>query len=300
MDVYLSFKRLSNKMFCVSLPFFLLILSNNLYSWHAAGHMLVASVAYKNLDSTTQKKMDALLTVGADQYPKSNTFITASVWADDIKSYGVNFFNDWHYQDIYFSTDGTPIPNVFNKGRAFYVLNKNLDLLSSTETNDIEKSFALRFVTHIYGDMHQPMHSVSRVSKEFPRGDLGGNRFKLKGQYKHLHALWDSGLATLPELKRPLDAKSVLWLDKYTQELMTEYPVSSFTKEQVVADFKVWEQENSLIVKNSVYHDIQENAHPTSDYINNNKKIIRRQLALAGYRLANKLNCLSGTYNCVK
>lgn len=300
MDVFFSFKKFFNKYLFVASVTILFIFSSNLYSWHATGHMLVASVAYKNLDSAAQKNADTIISVGAEQYPRTNNFITASVWADDIKSYGINFFNDWHYQDIFYSTDGTPIPKNYKKGQSFYMLDKNLALLSSTETNNIEKNFALRFIIHIYGDMHQPMHSVSRVSREFPRGDMGGNKFRLKGQYKHLHSLWDAGLATFPEFKRPLDSLSEIWIDKYTQNLMTEFPLSSFTKEQIIADFESWEHENFNIVKNNVYKNINVDSHPSAEYLEHNKQIVKRQLALAGYRLANKLNCMSGSYTCLQ
>jgi len=62
--------------------------------------------------------------------------------------------------------------------------------------NDEErgKSYALRLLIHYMGDIHQPMHALSRVNKEFPAGDRGGNSFPLKTHYsaKELHAVWDS------------------------------------------------------------------------------------------------------------
>lgn len=56
------------------------------------------------------------------------------------------------------------------------------------------KSFSLRLLIHYLGDVHQPMHALSRVNPEFPAGDRGGNSFPLKNHYgvAELHAAWDS------------------------------------------------------------------------------------------------------------
>lgn len=56
------------------------------------------------------------------------------------------------------------------------------------------RSYALRLLIHYLGDVHQPLHSLARINKEFPAGDRGGNEFPLKNHYsiKELHALWDS------------------------------------------------------------------------------------------------------------
>ena len=59
---------------------------------------------------------------------------------------------------------------------------------------DLAKSFALRLLIHYVGDIHQPLHSTSRVDSKYPRGDAGGNLFHVpsKEGAKNLHAVWDS------------------------------------------------------------------------------------------------------------
>lgn len=56
------------------------------------------------------------------------------------------------------------------------------------------KSYALRLLIHYLGDIHQPLHCSSRVDKNFPSGDKGGNLFPLPNHYTtdDLHAVWDS------------------------------------------------------------------------------------------------------------
>lgn len=52
-----------------------------------------------------------------------------------------------------------------------------------------ERAGALKFVVHLVGDVHQPLHT-GRAE------DQGGNRIKVtfRGKETNLHSLWDSGL----------------------------------------------------------------------------------------------------------
>ena len=36
-------------------------------------------------------------------------------------------------------------------------------------------SYALRLLIHYIGDIHQPLHAISRVDSKYPKGDAGGN-----------------------------------------------------------------------------------------------------------------------------
>ena len=61
-------------------------------------------------------------------------------------------------------------------------------------SEDELKSYALRLLIHYIGDLHQPLHSTSRVNPQYPKGDAGGNFVKIptKGGAKNLHSVWDS------------------------------------------------------------------------------------------------------------
>ena len=56
------------------------------------------------------------------------------------------------------------------------------------------KSYALRLLIHYLGDIHQPLHATSRVDEKYPKGDAGGNFFRIepKDTAKNLHSVWDS------------------------------------------------------------------------------------------------------------
>jgi len=69
-------------------------------------------------------------------------------------------------------------------------------------------SLNLRLLIHYVGDIHQPLHAVSRYTDSFPNGDEGGNLFMIpvNAEIKELHALWDSVVTKFGEdLALPLN-----------------------------------------------------------------------------------------------
>jgi hypothetical protein len=77
-------------------------------------------------------------------------------------------------------------------------LNEVEDLVEPKPKNqeNYARSYALRMLIHYLGDVHQPLHCSSRVDKNYPSGDKGGNMFTLPNHYEsaELHAAWDSVL----------------------------------------------------------------------------------------------------------
>ncbi len=72
---------------------------------------------------------------------------------------------------------------------------------SKSDDSNVQKSYALRFIIHYIGDIHQPLHMVEKVNKENPKGDSGGNSFDIakKGEVSNLHSLWDSAIYLMPK-----------------------------------------------------------------------------------------------------
>jgi len=67
-------------------------------------------------------------------------------------------------------------------------------IMKHVKNEDEGKSLALRLLIHYYGDIHQPLHCSDRYTKEYPKGDKGGNAFIVKNHYSapELHAVWDN------------------------------------------------------------------------------------------------------------
>src|SRR5882724_5389154 len=69
-------------------------------AWNAEGHMVVAQIAYNHLDAAVKAKCDALIAVPVYHSSSANSnFVTAAVWADDIKAFTSAYSNS-HYIDI--------------------------------------------------------------------------------------------------------------------------------------------------------------------------------------------------------
>jgi hypothetical protein len=43
----------------------------------------------------------------------------------------------------------------------------------------VERALFARYLVHVVGDIHQPLHSVSLYNQTFPSGDRGGNSLKI-------------------------------------------------------------------------------------------------------------------------
>lgn len=129
----------------------------------------------------------------------SNGFIESACWADDLIDYGHSKFTfNWHFIDRPYNADGflqIPLPHAEN---GVYALEQAVYTLKSFNYTvaPYETSTMLRYLIHIVGDLHQPLHSMSRYTEKYPNGDEGGNLVPINYLYgiDNLHKLWDSAV----------------------------------------------------------------------------------------------------------
>ncbi len=261
-------------------------------AWFDTGHMVVAAIAQKNLTPTAKAEADRLLKVGSTE--KAYDFITAGPWADDVKT---KENGPWHYYDIYFREDGNPTSLKPDEENALTAIDKFSKILGDKSKPDSERADALRFLIHIVGDIHQPLHAVSRVTETEPKGDRGGNGFKIEAPAalagesrppKNLHSLWDSGLGLFPSERRPLSKTSLEHIEGMAKAFTEAYPPSSIPG---IGDQNPehWVQQSFNLAKTVVYA-FPEGTAPSDDYMKHGQEVAKRQVALAGYRLAALLN----------
>ena len=146
-----------------------------------------------------------------------------------------------------------------------------------------------RYLVHVVGDIHQPLHASSFFDNDrFKEGDQGGNLFLInyKDGVENLHKLFDSGADQLQNIiKRPLSNADQLYLEKTANEIMKEFPVNDLP-ELKNDDFLEWAQESHDIAQHFIYPGITYEGTPSKEYLENAFKIVKRRIALAGYRLA--------------
>jgi len=143
-------------------------------------------------------------------------FVECATLADDVKYKGGGWQSEWHFIDQPWFSNGdnaSDYPDFKGNPRnttfvlpqlAAIVRGDNkvpvngsyvLAVMERKFETDLEmRSFALRVLVHLVGDIHQPQHVTTRVNADFPEGDKGGNEFTLKYHYgaSDLHAVWDS------------------------------------------------------------------------------------------------------------
>ena len=265
-------------------------LSLNAYSWNAMGHMVVANIAYQHVTPAVRVKLDKMIANFSKEYPQDNTLTKMSSWPDALRGQKIEMFTHWHYIDLVLSMDGTPTKDLTDTDNAVWALNAMKPIIQNTHANPYEQARFLAFMVHVVGDLHQPLHTTSRISAAHPDGDKGGNLFTLRrstgnGAAISLHKLWDDGAGFLD------GDESEAKIDSLSQLVTATYPEQSFGNVATDLNPEHWAKDGYNIAAKSVYS-VPEGQVPSTSYTESEKKIVQQQLALAGYRLANLLNLL--------
>ena len=301
----------------VSLFAFIFFLSFRLNAWWDAGHMVTAMIAYLNLEEPARKRVDELTKVLQRDYPYVNHFIATGPWPDDLKAEGVRAYDTWHYTNIPFNPDGVALPQQPEVDILWAIRECNY-ILRTPRSRDIDKARFLGFLVHFVSDLHQPLHSTSVFTNEIPGGNRGGNEFKINNPtWNNLHALWDDGCGYLSSYNdiRPygkpresLKDDDIARVRELAKNLMREFPEKDFNNAAVLdADF--WALESHKLALSHGYRGVKGKDNRgrdlllmpgdelTETYLKNGQEVVRRQLALSGYRLARMLNELFGKRN---
>ena len=298
-------------------------------AWDDFGHMEVAAVAWKGLTAKTRARVVALLKmnphyedwiVGASKSDEARVaFLRAATWADSIKSdraykdddqsaptagqnigYGDLFRHKyWHFIDRPFSPDGTPLVQPLSPNAATQIPLLRTALCSSTASSDV-KAYDLVWLLHLVGDVHQPLHCVSRFDKADPAGDRGGNQVQIAGNRQppvcddprycpfgpptELHAFYD-------------DITGSGYCAAEAESAAEGLPKTN-ARQAAIADESVWIAEGLELAQASVYAGSIGVGHgPFTIGVPYQKMALtmgKQRIALAGARLANLLNgCLS-------
>ena len=195
-------------------------------AWNATGHKIISAMVYDRLSPAARARVDDLIRahpdyqthflrdVPTDAKPEAKAraaFINCSIWPDQIRD-DPRFYNEdragvqsppllagfpdmgrhtkWHYIDLPFTQDGTPlgdipVPNALTEIELLAVL------IAQAPGGASHPAYALPWLVHLVEDLHNPLHTVQRFSRDNPNGDQGGNLiYVMPG--RNLHAFWDS------------------------------------------------------------------------------------------------------------
>jgi len=174
-----------------------LSLARGALAWGPEGHRMVGDIAERFLAAETRAQIQKLLEADrmADgQASGRHTLGEVANWADEIKDteWGKRR-GSWHYDDVPLC-DAAEYSKYCKNGRcASAQLARQIEILGDERARPGQRNEALKWVVHLMGDIHQPLHAANR-------GDRGGNRVQVSffGERDNppygslnLHAIWD-------------------------------------------------------------------------------------------------------------
>jgi hypothetical protein len=263
-------------------------------------------------------------------------------WPDPPVKDQRNYTSNWHFVDI-------PVVGATGKNSTRYSYSAARDCVMDAERGDCailaiqrlqavlgnpkmpdvkgheygeelsSRAEALKFIVHIIGDLHQPLHCVTdkkskdAVSNLKDLGDLGGNlkivtwfgETKTPYGLMNLHSVWDDGFINQTFKVENLNE------EQFFERLLQTIPANTSSEFAVMQDgdiYKWSEQSYDLAVVNAYgklppidqdyeYEDKNGKKHKGGYRLDNayyqaNKSIIEQQLKTGGVRLAKMLNSI--------
>ncbi|MBL4800243.1 MAG: S1/P1 nuclease [Emcibacter sp.] len=230
------------------------------------GHRVIAELAERHLTDVARKNIRKIL--------GGKSLAQVANWADEMKSNPGKYWrkaNVYHYLNVpKGKTFETTARNP--KGDVLSAYDEFIATLKSSKSTVAEKQHALKFLIHIVGDMHQPLH-FGHAS------DRGGNAVKVIwfGEVTNLHSVWDTRLVDYEKLS------FTEWSDFLDKATPTQ--ISDYQKAKAID----WVHEG-LVLREAVYDVGDRNF--SWDYVHKYNPVIQKQLLKGGMRLAGVLNAV--------
>jgi hypothetical protein len=300
----------------------LFLWSGRASAWNSHGHMTVAKIAYDQLSDSEKLKIhkilkqhphyEKLLLVGKPRNVAEQewVFLKAATWPDLVRPGGrkpreiTQYHREgWHFLDKPFinptEADDFKEDELQPKGETILTALPRCIADVNEGKTDLDKSVALCWVLHLVGDVHQPLHCATFFSSTFPKGDRGGNSqlVKAHGKVIPLHTWWDALIGT--SMRYPVVEASA-----YEITRDAKYKRAQFKAELDRQKLSDWADESFKLARAIAYLDgdlkSQKVPHPREEgefevpdlplsYDTRARNCARGRIALAGYRLADKL-----------
>jgi hypothetical protein len=235
-------------------------------SWFDKGHRIVGLIAQRHLTDDARNEIERIL-------PGSITLADTAVWPDH-EGRSIRDFDLLHYVRIpehasgYDQARDCPERNCIVEALNWFaaaVADKNAPIMM--------RRLALRYVAHLVGDVHQPLHAGRAA-------DRGGIEIPVsyRGATTNLHFFWDSNLVDLENGNE--------------EEIATRLTANLTAADRLTwqaGDPEQWTNESLTLVRSHAYN-TGALGELTDDYVEKARPVVRRKLAQAGIRLAWLLN----------
>ena len=237
------------------------ILSQSLMAWGRTGHRIVGRVAETYLTKNAKAQIKKLM--------GHHDLSRMSNWADEIKSDpGWQHANDWHWCTV---PDGEDYEKGKHNGLAAEKVKEFINTLKNRKTPKEDKQVALKFLIHLVGDLHQPLHVGNG-------NDRGGNSIRLEwfSEPTNLHSIWDTKLIDYQQLS----------YSEYSDYLLLNEDRGKIRQWQ--GDSLLTYVHESRDLRGQCYEFSKENLK--WEYFYTNKELLEQRLLQGGIRLSGELN----------
>jgi hypothetical protein len=269
------------------LSFFLVLLSTKVMAWGPTGHRAVGEVADKYLTPVAAYKIHKIL--------NGQSLSKVSTWSDEIRSepQTYSYTYNWHYTD--WKEEDHQHDETNSSGKLLSAINEQINILKDVNSPQDKKAFALKFIVHLVGDLHQPLHVGNGL-------DQGGNKCKVTFHKKemNLHALWDEGMIDFTNLSFTeladyvSQGRSLEEIKAWREGTVVDWALESKILRASVYPEQVRPSEGPLTIKQYCRSDIVIDAQdiPKLGYEYSYKfiPVVSKRIFQAGLRLAKMLN----------
>lgn len=235
-------------------------------AWGCEGHEAIARLAERLLDPATRAAVTAALAAGPidpslDRYcddAGDDPIADASTWADDERAVAPAT-EAWHFVNLPRGADLSHIDyRRFCPDGACLVDALVHQFAAVRSSRDpARRAEALRYVIHLVGDAHQPMHTITN-------GDRGGNCLPVRYYTRapkestperfspNLHAVWDGSLIRTVMYRHSLKAPSAL----ADYLFRTHHPATATARRLTTAVVLGWVMAATRVARDAAYGDL--------------------------------------------
>lgn len=239
-----------------------------LISWGFKGHRVIATIAQKHLTSNTAYVVSA--------YLKGEGMADVATWADENKNTATA---PWHFLNLPLGLNHEQFVQAVQQSdnNTYTAILKTEATLKDKTLSVEQKNEALKYLIHLVGDAHQPMH-ISR------KEDKGGNTIQVRFDNKgtNLHSLWDSKLIDHEGLSEADIAK--------TYDVATPAQIKQWQADSPME--WIWE---SYQISSELYANTKPGQQIDEAYYQKYIVVTRKRIDQAAIRLAGELNKLFNT-----
>lgn len=288
-------------------------------AWGPVGHRVVARIAASQLTTAAKAKVAKILEPDKPNADVADVLADAAEWPDTVARDKFPDSQAWHFIDLGVKPDAQKDGALWaSDSTAFAKLVKYFGSVKRGDTDELEPESDLKFLVHLVGDIHQPLHGTTNR-------DRGGNCLFVTFQTNEgdtaprgkFHHAMDSGI-----LEDRHDKNDRVIAGQFVRDARdTIVAETKRAHDQLVADpaktIRAWVEESHALAVTELYgklkppvprfvtSPVSSDCHEAApvfkgktwnlkkDDTNRLARLIDRQLVVAGARLAALLNAVS-------